>query len=175
MKNKTRINQQIRSREVRTIGADGVNLGVLSVDEAIEKAKEANLDLIEISPDSKPPVVKIADYGKYQYAQKKKQKESRARANVSETKTIQVKIGTGEHDLLLKAKKVAKWLEGKNRVKIDLFLWGRYKYMEKKFLEERLQRFLNLIPKEYQIVDEMKKSPKGLTTVIEPEGRVSKN
>jgi len=174
LQNKTRINQQIRAKEVRTIGADGANLGVLSVEDAIEKAKVAGLDLIEISPSNRPPVAKIEDYGKYQYTHKKKQREAKAKSQVSETKTIQVKIGTGEHDLLLKAKKVARWLDGKNRIKIDLFLWGRYKYMEKEFLEKRLQRFLNLIPQEYQIVDEVKKSPKGLTTIIGPGGKISK-
>lgn len=175
MKDKTRINQQIRVREVRTIGADGANLGVLSVEDALSKAKDAGLDLIEISPQAKPPVAKIADYGKHQYEQKKKQRESKAKAHVSETKTIQVKIGTGEHDLMLKAKRVAIWLQEKDRVKIDLFLWGRYKYMDKEFLKERLERFLKLIPKEYQIVDEIKKSTKGLTTTIEPEAKKQKN
>ncbi len=107
------------------------------------------------------------DYGKYRYEMKKKAKEVKAKSHVTETKNIQVKIGTGEHDLQLKAKRVAGWLEEGHRVKIDLFLWGRYKYMEPAFLKERLGRFLKLIPAEYKTAEEMQKSPKGYTTTIE--------
>jgi len=165
---KTRINQQIRAREVRLIGVDDANVGILSVDKALQKAQEEGLDLIEISPKANPPVAKIADYGKFKYEQKKKQKENKAKSQVTETKVIQVKVGTGEHDVMLKAKKVAEWLGESNRVKIDLFLAGRYKYMDRNFLATKLERFLQLIPSEYDIVDEIKKSPKGMTTIIEP-------
>lgn len=167
LKEKIRINQAIRARELRVIGADGANLDVISRDQALELAKEADLDLIEISPNAKPPVAKIMDYGKYQYEMKKKAKEVKAKSHVTETKSVQVKIGTGEHDLQLKAKRVASWLDEGHRVKIDLFLWGRYKYMDAAFLKERLERFLKLVPAEYKIADEIKKSPKGYTTVIE--------
>ena len=162
-----RINRNIRARELRVIGVEGANVGVVTLDEAIRLAEEAGLDLIEISPTAKPPVAKIADYGKFQYEQKKKQRSAKAKAHVTETKTIQVKIGTGAHDLALKAKKVSEWLREGHRVKIDLFLWGRYKYMEQSFLKERLERFLLLIAEEYSVADEIKKSPKGLTVTIE--------
>lgn len=172
--NKVRINQQIKAREVRLIGADGANLGVYSIENALEKTREAGLDLIEISPKSQPPVAKIMDYGKYKYEEKKKQKESKAKANVTETKIIQVKVGTGEHDLMQKAKRVAEWLSGGDRVKIDLFLAGRYKYMDRNFLQQKLEKFLQLIPEEYQVVEDVKKSPKGLTTVVESSSSKSK-
>lgn len=162
-----RINRNIRARELRVIGADGGNLGVISLEEALRHAEGAGLDLIEISPNANPPVAKITDYGKFQYEQKKKQRDAKAKAHTTETKSIQVKIGTGAHDLALKSRKVSEWLREGHRVKIDLFLWGRYKYMEEKFLRERLQNFLLLIAEEYAIADEMKKSPKGLTVVIE--------
>jgi len=74
---------------------------VISTEDAVKKAEEAGLDLIEISPNAKPPVAKIMDYGKFQYEQKKKQSEIKAKSHVTETKTVQVKIGTGEHDLSL--------------------------------------------------------------------------
>lgn len=167
LKERIRINKAIRAKELRVIGADGVNLGVIPLNEALRQAEEANLDLIEISPKAKPPVAKIMDHGKYQYEMKKKAKEVKAKSHVTETKTTQVKIGTGEHDLQLKAKRVATWLKEGHRVKIDLFLWGRYKYMEEAFLKERLERFLKLIPAEYRVADEIKKSPKGYTTTIE--------
>lgn len=165
--NRVRINKTIRAKELRVIGADGDNHGVISYAEAQKLADEADLDLIEISPKAKPPVAKIMDYGKYQYELKKKAKEVKAKSHVTETKTVQVKIGTGDHDLQLKAKRVAGWLEEGHRVKIDLFLWGRYKYMDKEFLKERLERFLKIIPSEYKVADEIKKSPKGFSTTVE--------
>lgn len=146
---------------------DGENLGVLSLDEALRKAKEAELDLIEISPNAKPPVAKIMDYGKYRYEQKKKDRETRAKAHTTETKNVQVKIGTGEHDLGLKAKRTSDWLAEGHRVKVELYLRGRAKYMDKDFLHERLERFLKLISSEYKIAEKPQKSPKGLAMVIE--------
>jgi len=162
-----RINNRIRAQELRVIGADGANLGVISLDTAIKEAEKAGLDLIEISPKANPPVAKITDYGKFQYEQKKKQKETKAKSHVTETKTVQVKIGTGEHDLAIKAKRASGWLSEGHRVKIDLFLWGRYKYMEFSFLKERLERFLLLILEPYKVADPIKKSPKGLSVTIE--------
>lgn len=107
------------------------------------------------------------DYGKFQYEQKKKQREMKAKAHVTETKTIQVKMGTGEHDLSLKSKKITQWLTEGHRVKVDLFLPGRYKYMEFQFLKERLEKFLLLITEPFKIADPIKKSPKGLSVTIE--------
>lgn len=164
---RVRINQAIRAKELRVIGAEGENLGVLAFADAIQAAEAVNLDLIEISPMANPPVAKIMDYGKYQYELKKKAKVVKANSHVTETKSIQVKIGTGDHDLALKAKRVAEWLTEGHRVKVDLFLWGRYKYMEEAFLKERLDRFLKLIPADYKIAEETKKGPKGFTTTIE--------
>lgn len=168
-----RINQAIRAKELRVIGVDGENVGVITLQEALDAAETAGVDLIEISPAAKPPVAKIMDYGKYQYEQKKKAKEVKAKSHVTETKGIQVKIGTGDHDLALKAKRTADWLQEGHRVKIDLFLWGRYKYMEPTFLKERLERFLKLIPADYKIADEIKKSPKGFAVTIERVGKTN--
>lgn len=168
----TRVNQQIRAKEVRVVGAEGENLGVLPIAEAIAKAQEVGLDLIEISPNALPPVAKIMEYGKFQYEQQKKRREIKAKSHTTETKSVQVKIGTGDHDMQLKARKAAQWLGEGHRVKVDLFLWGRYKYMEFNFLKERLERFLQLIPEDYKLADPIQKSPKGLSTVLE---RAKKN
>lgn len=162
-----RINDHIRASRLRVIDAEGNNLGELSLAEALSAAREAELDLIEISPAANPPVAKIMDYGKFQYEQQKKRRELKAKSHSTETKSVQVKIGTGEHDLNLKATKTAQWLQQGHRVKVDLFLWGRYKYMEFSFLKERLERFLKLIPEEYKIAEPIAKSPKGLSTVLE--------
>lgn len=167
---KTRINQAIRARELRVVGPEGENLGVLKLEDAYAAAEKAKLDLIEISPNAKPPVAKIMDYGQYRYESSRKAREIKAKSHVTETKNIQVKIGTGDHDQQLKAKRIAEWLEEGHRVKVDLFLWGRYKYMEPDFLKERLERFLKIIPGDYKVADEIKKSPKGFTTTLENTG-----
>lgn len=149
------------------IGPEGENVGVISLSEALRMAHEAGLDLIEISPSAVPPVAKIQDFGKYQYDLNKKAKAAKAKSHSIEVKSLQVKIGTGDHDLELKAKKASEWLKEGHRIKLDLYLVGRSKYMEMNFLKERLQRILKLITVEYKVAEEPKKGPKGLTTIIE--------
>ena len=162
-----RINNQIRAKELRVIDNENQNLGVLSVKEALELAQDKGLDLIEISPNANPPVAKIMDFGKYQYEASKRLKKVKARAKPTETKSIQIKIGTGEHDLMLKAKTASKWLKEGHRIKVELFLVGRAKYIDEKFLRERLDRLLHLITEDYKISDAYKRGPKGLITTIE--------
>jgi len=162
-----RVNRQIRAPEVRVIGPAGENVGVIPLAVALEQAVAAGLDLIEISPSAVPPVAKIADFGKFQYDYNKKQKAAKAHAHETEIKTVQVKIGTGDHDLELKAKKVSEWLAAGDRVKVDLFLPGRTKYMDQNFLKERMGRLLKLITEEYKLAEPIAKSPKGLSTVVE--------
>ena len=162
-----RINNQIRASELRVLDSENKNLGVLSIKDALELAQKDNLDLIEIGPTSNPPIAKIMDYGKYKYEASKKQKKQKASAKTTETKLVQIKIGTGDHDLELKAKTVSKWLKEGHRIKIELFLAGRAKYMDEKFLKERLDRILHLITEDYKIAEAYKKGPKGLTTTIE--------
>jgi len=161
-----RINQQIRANELRVIGKDGENLGVLTLEGALKKANELGLDLVEISPNTIPPVVKIADIGRYLYEENKKSKQSK-KSHSTEVKTVQVKLGTGDHDLALKAKKVSEWLSEGNRVKVNLFLPGRAKYLEEKFLGERIDRMLKFVSVDYKVADPAKKSPKGMTVMIE--------
>lgn len=173
MTNYARINHQIKAPELRVITEDGTNLGVISLKQALEAAMQAGMDLIEISPNANPPIAKIMDYGKYQYAENKKQKQAKAKIHSVEVKNIQVKIGTGDNDLSLKAKKTSEWLKEGNRVKIDLFLPGRAKMMDFNFLKERLERMLKLITEEYRMADSPKKSPKGLTVIVEKAGKGS--
>ena len=161
------MNEGIRVREVRCLGPAGENYGIIPIEEALAKAREAGLDLIEVSPNAQPPVCKITDYGKFKYEQKKKDKEVKSRAKVTETKEAQVKIGTSTNDMNIKAQKIASWLREGHRVKVDLFLWGRYKYMEFNFLKERLDRFLAIIPEGYKIAEPVQKSPKGLSVSLE--------
>ena len=166
-KERIRMNEGIRAPEVRLLGPDGENIGVVPLAEALAKARELGFDLIEVSPMARPPVCKITDYGKFKYEQKKKDKEVKSKAHVTETKEAQVKIGTSDHDMGIKAQKIAAWLREGHRVKIDLFLWGRYKYMAFEFLKERLERFMAVIPEGFKISDDIKKSQKGLAVTIE--------
>lgn len=162
-----RINNEIRAQELRVISADGGNLGVLSLEAALAAAKTAGLDLIEISPSAVPPIAKIMDYGKFEYERSKKEKAVKAKVKVSETKEVQIKVGTGDHDMELKAKKAAEWLAEGHRVRAELFLKGRYKGMEEKFLKDRLEKFLIRIPYAYKVAEPVTKSPKGYAGVIE--------
>ncbi len=162
-----RINNQIRAKELRVLDSEGQNLGVLSIKEALELAQNKGLDLIEIAPNANPPIAKVMDFGKYQYEANKKLKKAKAGSKPTETKSIQIKIGTGDHDLELKAKTASKWLKEGHRIKVELFLTGRTKYMDEKFLRERLDRILHLITENYKVSDSYKRNPKGLTLTIE--------
>ena len=166
-----RINNQIRASEVRVISNEGVNLGVFNIKEALEKAVSAGLDLIEVSPNTNPPIVKIADYGKYKYEQKKKLQKSKAGAKTTETKSIQIKIGTGDNDLALKARKASLWLKEGHRIKVELFVSGRSKFMQESFLKERLDRVLHLITENFKIAEDYKRGPKGPTITIEKDNK----
>jgi len=161
------INNEIRAQELRVIGAQGENLGVLSLSAALAAAKAAGVDLIEISPSAVPPVAKIMDYGKFEYERSKKEKVAKAKVKISETKEVQIKVGTGDNDMMLKAKKAAEWLAEGHRVRAELFLKGRYKGMDEKFLKERLEKFLVRIPYAYRVAEPVAKSPKGFAGVIE--------
>ena len=162
-----RINHQIKAPELRVIGANGENLGVLTLSQALIVAEQAGYDLIEISPLAVPPVAKIADLGKFQYTENKKKKSAKAKSRKVEIKAIQITIGTGEHDLALKAKRASEWLVEGHRIRIDLFLKGREKYLPGTFLKGRLERVLKFISADYKISEPARKSMKGLSMMIE--------
>jgi translation initiation factor IF-3 len=162
-----RINTEIRARELRVIGATGENLGILTLEQALKAALDAGLDLIEISPNTEPPVAKVADYGRFEYERSKKEKVAKSKVKISETKEVQIKVGTGEHDMGLKAKKAAEWLSEGHRVRAELFLKGRYKGMSEEFLKGRLEKFLSTIPYAFKIAEPTTRSPKGFAAVIE--------
>ncbi len=173
MKGKLRVNLYIRASELRVLGDEGENLGVLPLKEALAIAQARGVDLIEVAPEANPPVAKLMEYGKYLYLESKKEKKMRAGAKPSETKAIQIKVATGEHDLELKAKQASKWLTEGHRIKVELYLSGRAKYQEEKFLRDRLDRVLKFITVPYRMAEEVKRGPKGLALVIEREKKVS--
>ena len=122
---KIRLNEDIRHDKVRLIGADGTQLGVMSSREALERAYDEGLDLVEVSDASDPPVCRIMNYDKYRYEQSKKQAEARKRQTVVEVKEVKFRPKTEEHDLNFKIKNIKKFLANKNKVKITLRFRGR--------------------------------------------------
>lgn len=165
--NKVSINGQIRALEMRVIDQHGKNLGVLQKEEALKLAEEAGLDLIEVSSSATPPICKIADYGKHAYEVSKKKKEVKAKQVSSETKNIQISVEISDNDILIKAKRAAEWLKEGHRVKIDLQMRGRTKYLDEAFLRSRMDRILAIIPCEYKLAEPVKKNGNKFMTVLE--------
>lgn len=119
------INEQIRDREVRVIGAEGEQLGIMSSKDAYMMAKEKDLDLIKIAPTATPPVVKIADFGKYRYEMMRKEKEAKRNQRVTELKEIRMTPNIDQNDLNTKLSATRKFLEKGNKVKVALRFRGR--------------------------------------------------
>ena len=134
------INGQIRAREVQLIGDEGEKLGVVSLKEALEIAEEKKLDLVLVAPNSKPPVCKIMNYGKYKFEQAKKEKESRKNQKAVETKEIRVTPNIGDHDFSFKCKNARGFLESGNKVKFTVRFRGR-ELNNVKLGEEVLNKF----------------------------------
>ncbi|MCI8280775.1 MAG: translation initiation factor IF-3 [Lachnospiraceae bacterium] len=119
------INEQIKDREVRVVGADGEQLGIMSSREALKLAQEAELDLVKIAPTAKPPVCKIIDYGKYRYEQIRKEKEAKKKQRIVEVKEIRLSPNIEENDLNTKVNAARKFIAKGNKVKITLRFRGR--------------------------------------------------
>lgn len=119
------INEQIRDREVRLIGENGEQLGIMSAREAYKLAQEAELDLVKIAPTAKPPVCKIIDYGKYRYEQARKEKEAKKKQKTIEVKEVRLSPNIEENDLNTKANNARKFLSKGDKVKVTLRFRGR--------------------------------------------------
>ena len=162
------MNERIRAREIRVIGDDGEQFGILTVNEALALAVEKSLDLVEISPNATPPVCKIMDYGKFKYEKTKKEKENKKKQKNVVIKEIRIKPHIDEHDKETKISQIKKFIEKEYKVKISLRLSGREKLhaesavkildefadsfeetaiVEKKYGKEQVQKFVMLSPK----------------------------
>lgn len=119
------INEQIRDREVRLIGENGEQLGIMSAKDAYKLAKEAELDLVKIAPTAKPPVCKIIDYGKYRYELARKEKEAKKKQKVIDVKEVRLSPNIEENDINTKATSARKFLAKGDRVKVTLRFRGR--------------------------------------------------
>lgn len=147
---RVRTNEQIWAREVRLIDEEGKQLGVMSRDQALEIARNKDLDLVEVSPDSRPVVCRIINYDKYRYQLEKKEKQQRKTSKKTEMKEVRLGVRTGEHDLDFKRKKVMEFLKDGRKVKIELVMKGRER-AHRELAREVLVAFLDKLKDETDI------------------------
>lgn len=162
------INNQIRAKEVRVIGQDGKQLGVLRIEEALKVSREHNLDLIQITEKVDPPVCKILDYGKYLYRESKEKKPKPKTSD--ELKGVRLTFKMSEHDMGIKANLAEKFLKKGHKVKIELILRGREKALGD-FAKEKFHHFLDVLKSKMpiKIEKELKREARGFTMIISPD------
>jgi translation initiation factor IF-3 len=119
------VNDKIRAPEVRVIGHDGTQLGIIPVRKALELAAQEHLDLVEVAPNADPPVCKIMDYGKFKYQQNKRSQEAKKKQTVIQVKEVKIRPKTDEHDLLVKIRHIKRFLAQKDKAKITILFRGR--------------------------------------------------
>ncbi|MBP37341.1 MAG: translation initiation factor IF-3 [Candidatus Pelagibacter sp.] len=120
-----RTNEKITASEVRVISSKGLQLGIISIREALNYAEDEGYDLVEVSPDAKPPVCKIIDYGKLKYKEQKSKKEAKKKQKTIEVKEIKMRPGIDTHDYQVKVKALKKFISGGNKVKVSMRFRGR--------------------------------------------------
>ncbi len=162
---RTRINGDIRHPEVRVISADGAQLGIMSSRDAQLMARDAGLDLVEISPNANPPVVKIIDWGKYQYQKMKEQARAKKNAKSSELKQIRLGLKIGENDLNIKVRKTLELLEDGDRVKIMIVFRGR-EMAHKEIGTELMNRIIEKLGSEVIVDGKAQMSGRNLTFMV---------
>ena len=151
-----RTNEQITASEVRVISSTGAQLGIISIREALNHAEDEGYDLVEVSPDAKPPVCKIIDYGKLKYREQKSKKEARKKQKTIEVKEIKMRPGIDTHDYEVKIKALSKFISGGNKVKVSLRFRGRE--MEHQNLGMELLKKLTAEVSEYAKIEVAPKS-----------------
>jgi translation initiation factor IF-3 len=120
-----KINEEIRAKEIRLLGVNNEQLGIVQVRDALRMAQEQNIDLVEIAPTAKPPVCRIMDYGKFKYEQSKKDKEARKKQKVISVKEVKLRPGIEDHDFSVKLKNAQRFLEDGDKVKVTIMFRGR--------------------------------------------------
>jgi translation initiation factor IF-3 len=120
-----RVNKEIRAKQVRIIGVDGEQLGIIAINEALDMAEEKELDLVEVSPNVDPPVCKLMDYGKFKYEQSKKERDSKVKRKILEVKEVKLRPKIDEHDFQTKSKTAQRILLDGDKVKVTLMFRGR--------------------------------------------------
>ncbi|OGZ61028.1 MAG: translation initiation factor IF-3 [Candidatus Spechtbacteria bacterium RIFCSPLOWO2_01_FULL_43_12] len=161
-----RKNEQISAPEVRLLDEKGNNLGIVKTAEAIKKAREAGLDLIEISGKAVPPVARIMDHGKYLYQQEKKDKDAKKKQETgSVMKGVRIGMQTSEHDTGIKAGLVDKFLKKGYKVRVELIMKGREKALQD-MGNKKVEDFLSALSEEHEVEQGPKKSPRGIYFII---------
>ena len=160
-----RINEAIRSRELRVIGADGEQLGVMSRTDALKVAEEAGVDLVEISPNADPPVAKVVDWGKYQYQKMKEQQKNRKSSKASELKQMRLGLKIGTNDLDIKLRKIRGFLTAGHKVKILIFFRGR-EMAHKELGYEMIDRIVSLLENDAILEQKPQMAGRNLSVVI---------
>ena len=158
-----RVNYQIRIPDVFVIDENGEKLGIMNTQNAISKAQEKGLDLIEVSPITNPPVCKIGDFGQFQYNKSKKQKDQKKKK--IDTKGIRLSLKIGKHDIEFKKRQAEKFLKQGDKVKIELNLRGREK-AHKDLAVDVIKKFIDNIENETTIEQELKTQGSRLSTII---------
>ncbi len=164
IKLRPRKNFQIRVPQVLVIDENGQKLGVFNTQEAIRLAQEKELDLVEISPAEKPPIVKIMDFGKWMY-EKEKAEKKKGKVGKSEVKIMRIGLMTGDHDLEVKAKKVDEFLKKGDKVQIELILKGRQMVM-KHLGREKIMKFIEFIKEPSEPETQIKSMGRSLSIII---------
>ncbi|MCY0877566.1 MAG: translation initiation factor IF-3 [Firmicutes bacterium] len=139
-----RINEEIRVREVRVVGDNGEQFGVMSLRDALQLAQERHVDLVEVSPTAKPPVCRLMDYGKYKYEQAKRDRESRKKQKVVNVKELKMRPAIEEHDFDVKVKNARRFLEDGDKVKCTMVFRGR-EIVHASLAQETLTRLAELV------------------------------
>lgn len=158
------VNESIKAKEVRVIGPDGEQIGIMSSDNALRTAYDKGLDLILISPNAQPPVCRIADYGRYRYEQEKREKEAKKKQNIIEVKEVQLSCRIETHDFETKVKHAMRFLGEGNKVKVVLRFRGR-EMSHQEIGKEILERFREAV-KESGTVDKTPNLEGRLMTMI---------
>ena len=162
-----RINNQIRSEEIRLIGHEGQQLGVVSFAEGLREAEDKGLDLVEISPNTNPPVCKILDYGKYIYQKQKLDKKNKKKQHVIHVKEIRVRPNTSDHDLLTKLSRAQKFLESGDKVKITVMYRGR-EMARQDMGVQTLNRVIDILADYAQIDKQANMEGRRLSVILSP-------
>ncbi|MGO3702217.1 MAG: translation initiation factor IF-3 [Candidatus Saccharimonadales bacterium] len=165
MNKSVRVNGQIRAKELRVIGTDGEQLGVMSYTEAQRLADEAGVDLVEISPNAAPPVAKIIDWGKYQYQKMKELQKNRKKAKVSELKQMRLGLKIGQNDLEIKLRKIRKFLENGDKVKIMIFFRGR-EMAHKELGFELIERIIGMLEEDAVVEQKPQMAGRNLSITV---------
>lgn len=167
---KLRVNRQIKAKEVRLIDANGEQVDIMTLKNALLMAQEKSLDLVEVNPNTKPPVCKLLDYGKYRYELSKKERTARQNRSVVELKEVKFRPKIDDHDFETKKKMVLRLLKGGDKVKVTLMFRGR-EVVYKKQGVDKMNQLAEEITEEAIVEREPKLEGKNITMILAPKAK----